>query len=135
MNRFQKLFLHRLGQPQSDDNLVYARPDQPDWGFEAEVTDDGRYLVLTIWQGTDIRNRLFYQDLQAGGPVVELIPNLEAAYIFINNDGPLFYLRTDLEAPHGRLVALDITNPAKGGPGWQAHPGESGCAGIYPGGQ
>ena len=80
VNRYQKLYLHRLGQPQAEDELVYDRPDQPEWGFEAEVSEDGRYLVLSVWQGTEIRNRLFYQDLQAGGPVVELIPDLEAAY-------------------------------------------------------
>lgn len=119
VNRNQELFLHRLGQPQSADALVYARPDQPDWGFGAEVSNDGRYLVLSIWQGTETRNRLFYQDLQAGGPVVELIADLEAAYQFIDNDGPVFFLRTDLGAPHSRLIALDTAHPAKGGPGWR----------------
>ncbi len=77
------------------------------------MSDDGRYLILTVWQGTDVRNRLFYQDLQSGGPVVELIPDLEAAYYFVGNDGPLFYFRTDLDAPRGRLIAVDTTRPDK----------------------
>jgi prolyl oligopeptidase len=112
-NYYQKLYFHHLGQPQAQDTLVYERPDQKEWGFSAEVSEDGRYLILTVWQGTDVRNRLFYQDLQADAPVVELIPELEAAYYFVGNDGPLFYLRTNLDAPRGRLIAIDTTRPDK----------------------
>src|SRR5205823_11828505 len=50
VNRFQKVYYHRLGADQAQDVLVYERPDQPDWGMNAEVTDDGRYAVLHIWQ-------------------------------------------------------------------------------------
>jgi prolyl oligopeptidase len=110
-NYFQKLYFHRLGQPQADDDLIYERPDEKEWGFSAEVTEDGRYLILIVWQGTDVRNRLFYQDLQADSPVVELVSRLEAAYDFVGNDGPLFYLRTDLDAPRGRLIAIDTLKP------------------------
>ena len=46
--------------------LVYERPDQPDWGINGDVTDDGRYVILTIWLGTDRRNRVYYLDLQDG---------------------------------------------------------------------
>ena len=112
-NYYQKLFFHLLGTPQAQDRLVYERPDQKEWGFGAEVSQDGRYLVLSVWVGTDPRNLLFYQDLQTGGEVVELISELEASYVFAGNDGPDFYLKTDLEAPRGRLVAVDVTNPDK----------------------
>lgn len=111
-NYFHKLYLHRRGTPQSADELVYERPDQKEWGFGAHVSEDGRYLILNIWQGTDVRNRIFYRDLQGGG-FVELIRDLEAAYTFVGNDGPHFYFRTDLDAPRGRLIAIDTTNPAK----------------------
>jgi prolyl oligopeptidase len=113
-NYDQKLYFHRLNTPQSDDPLVYERPDQPEWGFGAEVTDDGRYLVLAVWQGTDTRNRFFYRDLSGAEEMVELIPDLEAAYDFIGNDGPLFYFRTDLAAPRARLILIDTTQPDKG---------------------
>ncbi|MBN1139836.1 MAG: S9 family peptidase [Anaerolineae bacterium] len=113
VNYYQKLYFHRLSEPQAQDVLVYDRPDQKEWGFSAGVSEDGRYLILTVWQGTDVRNRLFYQDLQSAGPIVELIPELEAAYHFVGNDGPLFYFRTDLDAPRGRLIAVDISRPDK----------------------
>jgi prolyl oligopeptidase len=112
-NYNQKLYFHTLHTPQTTDRLVYERPDRPEWGFGAELSDDGRYLVLGVWQGTDTRNRLFYKDLSIAGEVVELIPDLEAAYEFIGNDGPLFYFRTDLDTPRARIIAIDVTHPGK----------------------
>ncbi len=112
-NYFQKLYLHRLGEPQSQDRLVYHRPDQKEWGFYPMISEDGRYLVLQVTHGTDTRNRLFYQDLPAGGEIVELIDELDANYGFVGNDGPVFYLRTDLDAPRGRLIAVDTNDPAR----------------------
>jgi prolyl oligopeptidase len=122
VNYFQKLYYHLVGTPQSEDLLVYKRDDQKEWGFGAEVSEDGEYLIIGISQGTDVRNRLFYKSLKhadgtlAGikeNPVVELIPNLEADYNFIANDGPVFYLRTDLNAPKSKLIAIDTTKPEK----------------------
>ncbi|HSF80918.1 MAG TPA: prolyl oligopeptidase family serine peptidase [Anaerolineales bacterium] len=112
-NYYHKLYFHRLGDAQEHDRLVYERPDQKEWGFEAAVSDDDHYLVLTVWQGTEVRNRLFYQDLERDGPVVELIPDLEAEYVFLGNDGPLLYLRTNLNTPLGSVIAVDITRPEK----------------------
>ncbi|MEJ5225239.1 MAG: prolyl oligopeptidase family serine peptidase, partial [Anaerolineales bacterium] len=112
-NYNQALYFHRLGTPQEEDTLAYARPDQPEWGFGAHVTDDGRYLTLNVWQGTDTRNRFFYKDLTNDSGFVELIPNLEAAYELIGNDGPRLYFRTDLDAPRGRVIAIDLTRPEK----------------------
>ena len=112
-NYNQQLYFHRLYTPQHEDTLVYERPDQKEWGFDSVVSEDGRYLVLHVWQGTDVRNRVFYLDLATGSDVVELIADLEAAYRFVGNDGPVFYLRTDLDAPRGRLIAIDTTHAAR----------------------
>src|SRR6266446_1624775 len=102
VNRFQKLYYHRLGTDQAQDVLVYERPDQPDWGMNAEVTDDGRYAVLQVWLGTDRRNRVYYLDLKEAkrpkvtGEVVRLLDDFDASYSFVGNDGPVFYFLTDL---------------------------------------
>ena len=111
-NYFQKLYFHHLRTPQSTDTLIYERPDEKEWGFGPQVSEDGRYLVINVWQGTDVRNRIIYRDLQ-GGDFIELISDLEAAYIFIGNDEAVFYFRTNLDAPRGRLIAIDTTKPAK----------------------
>jgi prolyl oligopeptidase len=108
---YQKLFYHQRGTNQDQDILIYERPDQKEWGFDAEVTDDGNYLILHVWMGTDTRNRIFYQDLRTKDPFVELIPDLEAAYHFVDNDDARFYFRTDLDAPLARLIAIDTQDP------------------------
>jgi prolyl oligopeptidase len=112
VNYFQKLFYHRLGTPQSEDILIYERKDQKEWGFSGDVTEDGSYLIVSVWQGTDPRNRIFFKDLQkSDAKVVELIPEREAAYSFIGNEGPLFWFRSDLNATRGRVIAIDTLNP------------------------
>ncbi|MBN1285046.1 MAG: S9 family peptidase [Anaerolineae bacterium] len=108
---YHKVYFHKLGAPQAEDDLIYERPDQKEWGFDAGVTDDGRYLVIFVFQGTDTRNGIFYKDLETGGDFVELLQPLEAAFNPVGNDGPVFYFVTDLDAPRGRLVAIDTRNP------------------------
>ncbi|HKQ47288.1 MAG TPA: prolyl oligopeptidase family serine peptidase [Phycisphaerae bacterium] len=113
-NYFHKLYYHRLGTPQSEDVLVYERPDEKEWGFAGSVTDDGRYLILTVWKGTEQKNRVFFKDLQdAGAKVVELLNDFDAEYNFIDNDGPVFFFQTDLNASRGRVIAVNTHHPAK----------------------
>ena len=113
-NFFQKLYYHRIGTAQSADTLVYQRPDQKTWGFSGTVTEDGRYLVITVGQGTDRRNRVFYRDLAlANAPVVELLNDFDASYRFLGNDGATFWFRTDQNAPRGRVIAVEISKPAR----------------------
>lgn len=103
---------HRVGTSQEDDVLVYKRPDHPDWSFAGEVSEDGRYLVISTWIGTDHRNRVVYRDLtEPYAGFVDLIDGFENKYDFIGNDGPLFYFVTDLDAPMGRLIAIDTRKP------------------------
>jgi prolyl oligopeptidase len=114
VNYFHKLYYHRLGTPQSEDKLVYHRPDHKDWNFYGGVTDDGRYLIITASQGTDPKNRVLYQDLQQpDSPVVELLMDFDADYSFIDNHGPVFWFKTDLNASRHRVIAIDITKPAR----------------------
>src|SRR5580704_6228265 len=113
-NYFHKLYYHRLGTAQSDDKLIYDRPDNKELGFAGNVTDDGHYLIITVWQGTSPKNRLYYKDLtQPDSPVVKLLDDFDAQYSFIDNDGPVFWFQTDLDAPRGRLIAIDTRHPER----------------------
>ncbi|MHB8080311.1 MAG: prolyl oligopeptidase family serine peptidase [Candidatus Krumholzibacteriia bacterium] len=113
-NYCQKLYYHRLGTPQARDTLVYARPDRPEWLYGATVSEDGRYLVLTIGEGTDRRNRVYYRDLAApDGSLTPLLDDFDAGYTFLGNDGARFYFRTDCDAPRGRIVAVELAAPAR----------------------
>ncbi len=110
----QRVYFHRLGTPQQADRLAYARPDAPDLGFEPILTDDGHYLLLHVWQGTDRRNRVYYREVGGDGEFVRLLDEHDAGYTFIANDGPVFYFLTDLDAPNGRLVATDVREHGRG---------------------
>ena len=111
-NYFNKLFFHRLGDPQSKDQLIYQRPDSKEWVFNPEVTEDGRYLIISIWRGSDGTNQIFYRDLhKPNAPVAELITGFDARFDFIGNEGGRFWFMTDSEASLGRVVAVDIAHP------------------------
>ena len=112
-NKNQKLYYHRLGTPQSQDVLVYERPDHPEWTIGGGVTEDGRYLIISIGDGTTSdKTRIVYKDLQEPyGLPVELIPNHENDYSFIGNDGPIFTMFTRKDAPLGKVITIDIRKP------------------------
>jgi prolyl oligopeptidase len=113
-NYFQKLYYHKLGDPQSSDELIYQRDDEKEWGFHGHVTDDGRYLVIVVWKGSEPKNQIFYQDLQTpGAPVVELITGFDADYDFVDNDGTTFWFTTDHEASQRKLIAVDLNQPQR----------------------
>ena len=114
INYFQKVYYHKIGTPQTEDVLVYERPDQKDWLFGGTVTEDGNYLIITVYQGTDVKNRVYYKDLKAkDAPVVKLLDDFDAAYGFVGNEGSRFWFQTDLQAPRGKLVEIDTANPAR----------------------
>lgn len=109
---FQKVYYHKIGTPQSADTLVYDRPDEKEWGFYAKVTDDGKYLLITATKGTAQKYRVFYKDLtKPDAKVVPLIDSFEADYDFVDNDGPVFFFKTDRNATRARLVAIDTRKP------------------------
>ncbi len=114
VNFNQKVYYHKLGTDQHQDLLIYERPQNKDWGFGIDVSEKGEYLLLSISQGTDKRNRFFYKSLfEPKSQVVELILKLEAEYEFLGNDGSVFYFKTDLEAPNGKVIAIDTRNSDK----------------------
>lgn len=109
INYYQKLYFHKLGTPQTEDVLIYDRPDEKNWMFGGEVTEDGDYLVISVSQGTDPRNLVFWKDLRnPEAPVVELINSFEAKFSLIDSEGTVFWFETDLDAPRGRVIAIDI---------------------------
>ncbi len=118
-NRNQSLYYHRVGTPQSEDVLAFAQPDKPERGVGAQVTDDGRYAVLGIWQGSATKNGIYVKDLadsarpEVTAPVVRLLDAFDAQYEFLGNDGPVFYVQTDQGAPRGRIVAIDLRRPER----------------------
>lgn len=117
-NYFQKLYYHKLGEPQSSDTLIYERKDEKEWGFSGGVTDDGHYLIISVWKGSEPKNQSFYKDLtKPDAKVVELVAGFDADYDFIDNNGTTFWYLTDNDAPQRRLIAIDVTKPDRAN--WQ----------------
>ncbi len=114
VNENQKLYFHKLGDAQEKDALIYERPDQPRWGLGGWVTEDGSYLMVHLSQGTDPKNRIAYKSLkEPDAKISVLLPDGDAEYNFIANDGPVFYFATDLDAPRKRVIAIDTRSPEK----------------------
>jgi len=111
--RHNRVYWHRLDTPQSQDVLVYQRLDAIDLSFYPQVTDDGKYLLLHVYRGTDPRNGVYYRAVRSDGPFVRLSEQGEAAFEFIDNIGSLFYFNTDLDAPRHRIIAIDTKHPAR----------------------
>lgn len=107
-NENQKLYFHQLGTPQSDDTLILERPDHPKWGFAPEVTEDGKYLIIQNWKGSEPKSQIFIKDLSDPQSKVEpLITGFDAEYEWIASDGATLYFLTDHEAPKRRIIAVD----------------------------
>jgi prolyl oligopeptidase len=113
LNVNMKLYYHKLGAPQSEDVLVYERPDQPKWGVNGEVSEDGRWLLIALSDGTTSRKvRLIYKDLsKPDSKPVELIDNHNNKFSFLGNEGGVFFFRTDYNAPKNQIIAIDTANP------------------------
>ncbi|MGH8631776.1 MAG: S9 family peptidase, partial [Burkholderiales bacterium] len=113
----QKLYYHRLGTAQSADVLIYERPDQPKWFVAGEVSDDGRFLFVSIGSGTDNRNALHYawlgdpQNPKLDAKVVALVDRIEWLLQPIGNEQSVVYLLTTHKAPKKRIIAVDLRSP------------------------
>ncbi|MBC7798452.1 MAG: S9 family peptidase, partial [Pyrinomonadaceae bacterium] len=107
-NYNQKLYYHEIGKPQSEDKLIYERPDDKEMGIGAGVSEDGKFLMIIVSKGTAPRNLVYYKDLsKADAPVIPIVDKFEADYTFIGNDNANFYFRTDKDASRGKIV---VTN-------------------------
>ncbi|MBU2675725.1 MAG: prolyl oligopeptidase family serine peptidase [Gammaproteobacteria bacterium] len=112
LNLNQAVYFHALGTSQAEDTLVYTRPDFPEWGYSAAVTDDGAHLVITVWKGTDDRYQIVHKDLTDPNAQAEmLIEGFDHDFTLVGNIGKELFFRTNKEAPRNRLIAIDVDAP------------------------
>jgi prolyl oligopeptidase len=116
-----QLFYHTIGTPQSADQLIFWLPDRPDWLVLATVSEDGRYLIVYAVWGTSSKNEIYAADLgdpmrpNVQAPIRPVVTGSDAEYLPIGTVGNTLYLRTDLDAPRRRIIAVDLTRPDRGG--------------------
>lgn len=113
-NKFQKIYFHKLGTPQSDDTLVYERLEDGELFMGGGVTEDGKWLVISVAKGTQRMNEIHFKDLsRPDSPIVPLVNDRNNSWSFVGNDGPVFYFRTDKDAERGKLVSVNVLARAR----------------------
>lgn len=118
-NYYHCLYFHKLGTEQKDDKPVLETSAriaeaQKEWSYSGDVTEDGRFLIIHVHRNTNPENLLYYKDLsQPGAPIVRLVDSWEGKFSFVDNDGPIFYVETNWNAPRGRVLAIDIRKPER----------------------
>ncbi len=117
VNDNQKVYFHTLGTPQSADVLVFADAAHPQRGFGVTVSEDGKHELLSVWEGTEPKNRVWYRPTGSptGRAFTPLMDNFDAQYSYLGNEGDLAWFWTDKDAPRGRVIAVNLkdADPAK----------------------
>ena len=107
INKSPKLYFHKIGTTQREDVLIYDQPDKPNWSWNIEASEDGKYRILYVGEGTDDSNKLYLQ-FGKDQSFVPVVAELEASYIFLGNKGNDLWFFTNKNAPNGKIVKLNI---------------------------
>jgi len=111
-NENHKLYYHKLGTSQSEDMLILKDESNPKYGFGPYVTEDEKYLIITVWEGTSL-NMVYFKDLESDSEILPVIDSFHADYYFIDNTEDGFLFLTNHQAPYYKLVLIDPQNPAE----------------------
>ena len=109
-NYNQALYHHVVGTPQSEDVRVFDSPEHPDWSAGSDVSEDGRYLVITVWRDTSPTNQLYVQELGVDAEPHHIVSDFEAGFYFLGNVGDRLFFMSNDEAPKWRILALDLAS-------------------------
>ncbi len=112
-NNYSKVYFHTLGADQSEDELIYERPDAKELMFSASISDDEQFLCMHVFQGTATENRFYIKRLGENEEVIRLLDEQDADYSYISNEGSVFYFKTNFQAPNGRIISIDLEKPEK----------------------
>src|SRR5699024_3254298 len=112
-NFHNKVYYHLLGTPQEKDELIFEMPEQKEFSFSPVISDDDRYLILIVNNGTEPKTGIYYRELKSDKPFATLMKEREDNYTFLGNEGDTFYFFTNADAPKGRVIAVDVTAPRK----------------------
>lgn len=111
MTQYHKLYYHQLGTPQTEDKLVFGGEQNPRRYIFGGVSEDQNWLIFSAANSTS-GNELYIQDLRKpGSPIVPVVDNFEKEHSVLHVEGSTLYIYTTLNAPNGRLVKVDASNP------------------------
>ncbi|RHY13840.1 hypothetical protein DYB32_010893, partial [Aphanomyces invadans] len=119
LNENPAIYYHKVGSPQSDDKFVFSFPQHPKYYLHANVSDDGKFLLISTMDGCKDANMLFVADLAEAQafiassdgnqsiPVHTVVDNTDYSYEYLLNNGPEFFFVTNLDAPRKRIIKVD----------------------------
>ena len=110
-SNFNKVYFHKLGDSQASDELVHEQPEDKELMFSTFLSDDEKYLVLYVSLGTATENRLYFRPIDSNVSFTRLLDKADAEYLYVTNQDNIFYFKTDLNTPNGKIIAIDINNP------------------------
>jgi len=106
-----RLYFHRMGA--ASDLEIFGKGYGPEWGVSGAISEDGRYLVIHTVKGSAADDcEIWIQDLAQGGPIVPLVKGIRGRF-FGEAAGGTLYVQTNWKAPKGRILAIDLKNPAQ----------------------
>jgi prolyl oligopeptidase len=113
LNLNASVYYHDIGNAQTDDTLVYANAENPEWGYGVSTTTNGNWLLITVFLGTDSRYQLLSLDISKMGKAKPefVVKGFDYDYSFIGSREDIAYFRTTLDAPLGRIIAMDLNSP------------------------
>ena len=112
-NHHFKVYFHTLGTPQSSDKLIFEKPADKTLRFSPFATDSSDYLYLFSLRGSDRRNGITLRPMDSNGDFIHLIEDGLAIFMYIGNQDATFFFHTNLDAPRGRVIAIDVDNPGR----------------------
>ena len=111
LTQHHKLYYHKLGTPQSDDELIFGGSHTPRRYIGAYLTEDERYLIISASNSTS-GNELYIKDLnEEGSEIITVVDNFDSNQYLVDNVGSKLYIYTNLEAPNGKIVTVDAAQP------------------------
>ena len=115
LNTGPRVMFHRVGTPETEDTVVFERPEQPEWSFATDVAGNGRWLIISTSVGTDDRNRVEVLDLQRpDAEPLTVVEDFDAEYDYLTSVDGWHYFKTTDRAALGRVVATRFDDPDAG---------------------
>ncbi|CAG8692137.1 10693_t:CDS:10, partial [Ambispora leptoticha] len=117
----REVYYHRIGTSQADDVLIHEDPENPELFFNAEVSVDGRFVLMIVSRSCEHVNKIWIADLEKSEGKVKdklefekVVDKFEAEYDYLTNNGTVFYFKTNLNSPRCKVVKYDLANPDEG---------------------
>jgi prolyl oligopeptidase len=108
-----RVYHHRFGTAIEEDKMLFGDGYGPEMGIGLDLSEEGRYLLFSVHHGSAARKtELYFMDLEADDGIETIVNDVDARFTGLMGDGKLF-MQTDWEAPHGRILVVDLENPGR----------------------